>query len=137
MTVLERTHRAEETALHADVLVIGNGMVGHRLVERLVEAGHHHDHSIVVAGEERHRAYDRVHLSKLFSSDDPSVLFLGDDDLHARSGIELVLGDPVARLETTSRVARTESGRSITYSTCVLATGSSPFVSATSRLLTR
>jgi nitrite reductase (NADH) large subunit len=128
MTLLERTDRVEETDLHADVLVIGNGMVGHHLVERLVEAGHHHDHSIVVAGEERHRAYDRVHLSRLFSSDDPSSLFLGDDDLHARSGIELVLGDPVARLETTERVARTESGRTITYSTCVLATGSSPFV---------
>ena len=45
------------------IVVIGNGMVGHRFVEAAVELG---IGPIVVVGEEWRRAYDRVHLSAVF-----------------------------------------------------------------------
>ncbi len=45
------------------ILVVGNGMVGHRFVEAAVE---HALNGIVVVGDETRRAYDRVHLSTVF-----------------------------------------------------------------------
>ena len=86
-------------------------------------------HRIVVVGEERRRAYDRVHLSSLFDGDDADEL----DARRARPattthGVELVLGDPVVALDTAAGTATTASGRAIAYDACVLATGSCPFV---------
>ena len=78
------------------MLVVGNGMVGHHIVERAVESGLTDTHRLVVVGEERRRAYDRVHLSSLFDGASPDDLALGDD-LYAHDAVELVLGDPVAR----------------------------------------
>ena len=49
----------------ADVVVVGNGMVGHHYIETL--RGLSADTSIVVFGEENVGAYDRVHLSDVFA----------------------------------------------------------------------
>src|SRR5687768_3246141 len=92
------------------VLVIGNGMVGHRFVEEAVARGLHERGGIVVVGEERHRAYDRVHLSAVFDGRDVASLTLGDDDLYRQPGVELVLGDPVVELDVAARRAVTASG---------------------------
>ncbi len=48
------------------VVVIGNGMVGHRFCERLVEFDAAHDYQIVTFCEEPRPAYDRVNLTKYF-----------------------------------------------------------------------
>ncbi|MGF1598547.1 MAG: hypothetical protein ACFCVK_16720 [Acidimicrobiales bacterium] len=48
------------------VLVIGNSMVGQRLVERLVAADTSPSLAITVVGEEPRPAYDRVALSSWF-----------------------------------------------------------------------
>jgi nitrite reductase (NADH) large subunit len=112
----------------ADIVVVGNGMVGHRFVEAAVERRLTRTRRLVVIGEERHRAYDRVHLSSLFDGVDAAGLALGEPDLYASEGIEAVLGDPVMGLDLAERIVTTESGRRVGYETCVLATGSSPFV---------
>jgi nitrite reductase (NADH) large subunit len=109
------------------VLVIGNGMVGHRFVEEAIDRGLH-ERGMVVVGEERQRAYDRVHLSAVFDGRDAASLTLGDDDLYRQPGVELVLGDPVVDLDVTERRAVTASGRTFAWTECVLATGSAPFV---------
>ena len=75
------------------LLVVGNGMVGHHFLEAAVDRGLHTSHEIVVLGEERRRAYDRVHLTTAFEGADPDALCLGDSDFHEASGIRLVLGD--------------------------------------------
>jgi nitrite reductase (NADH) large subunit len=110
------------------VLVVGHGMVGHRFVEAAVERDLHRTRGLVVVGEERHRAYDRVHLSSLVDGATPDELVLGDPALCDRPGIELVLGDPVVALDPVARTATTGSGRRLPYGDCVLATGSSAFV---------
>ena len=46
------------------LVVIGNGMVGHRFCERLVEYDRDHRYQIVTFCEEPRPAYDRVNLSK-------------------------------------------------------------------------
>ena len=48
------------------VVVIGNGMVGHRFCERLVEYDAKHEYQIVTFCEEPRPAYDRVNLTKYF-----------------------------------------------------------------------
>src|SRR5687768_4462443 len=98
-------------------------MVGHRFVAACIERGLHESHRIVVVGEERRPAYDRVHLSSLFDGATPDDLSLGD-----QPGVELVLGDPVSAIDTGARTATTASGRALAWDRCVLATGSYPFV---------
>lgn len=110
------------------ILVIGNGMVGHRFVEAALEKGLTDTHRLVVVGEEWRRAYDRVHLSAVFDGMDAEDLTLGDADLYDHPGVELVLNDAVVSLDPHAHRAETASGRRIDYHHCVLATGSSPFV---------
>ncbi len=47
------------------VVVIGNGMVGHKFCEKLIAKSS--DFQIVIFGEEPRPAYDRVHLSEYFA----------------------------------------------------------------------
>ena len=110
------------------LLVVGNGMVGHHFLEAAVDRGLHTSHEIVVLGEERRRAYDRVHLTTAFEGADPDALCLGDPDFHEASGIRLVLGDPAAALDVGARTVTTASGATLAYDHLVLATGSAPFV---------
>jgi nitrite reductase (NADH) large subunit len=113
---------------HGGVLVVGNGMVGHRFVEAAVERAVPASQRIVVIGEERRRAYDRVHLSSVFDGVDEAELTLGAADLYDTPGVELVLGDPVVAIDPARGTATASSGRRWSFTTCVLATGSAPFV---------
>ena len=95
------------------LLLPGGGMVGHRAVEAAVERGLHRTHRIVLVGEERQRPYDRVHLSSCFDGGSADALALVDADWCAANDVELVVGDPVADLDTGARTATTASGRAI------------------------
>ncbi len=109
------------------LIVIGNGMVGHHLIEQLVELGAHRQYAIIVFGEERHIAYDRVHLSEYFSGRDADSLALASADDYAAHGIDLRLHDTVTAIDRDANEVVTESGRH-PYDRLVLATGSYPFV---------
>ena len=110
------------------ILVVGNGMVGHRFVELAVQKGLTATHQLIVVGEETRRAYDRVHLSAVFDGLSEDDLTLGEAGLYDHRAIELVLGDAIETIDTEAHVALTASGRVIGYRHCVLATGSFPFV---------
>jgi nitrite reductase (NADH) large subunit len=109
------------------LIVIGNGMVGHYCLEQLVERQAHQRYAITVFGEERHRAYDRVHLSDYFTGSDADALALGEADFCARHGIDLRLGEAVSAIDREARLVVTERG-SHTFDQLILATGSCPFV---------
>ena len=57
-----------------NIVVIGNGMVGHRFCDRLVEFDEKRDFHLVVFGEEPRPVYDRVHLTRWFTHRDPAKL---------------------------------------------------------------
>jgi len=109
------------------LIIIGNGMVGHHLIEQLIERGATKQYRITVFGEERHRAYDRVHLSEYFAGRDAQSLAMCDADFYAEHGIELCLHEAVTALDRHKGEVVTGQDR-YAYDRVVLATGSYPFV---------
>jgi nitrite reductase (NADH) large subunit len=109
------------------LVVIGNGMVGQRFLERLVEVAKGR-FDITVLGEEPRAAYDRVQLTSFFSgktADDLSVVPVG---FFIRHGIDLRLNERAIGVDRDAKIVRTASGSEIPYDTLVIATGSYPFV---------
>jgi nitrite reductase (NADH) large subunit len=103
-------------------------MVGHRFLEAAVERDLHRSHRIVVLGEERRPAYDRVHLTSALEGADHEALRLGAPDFHEANGLELLLGERAERVDPAARTVATTSGAALAYDHLVLATGSAPFV---------
>ncbi|UDY35150.1 nitrite reductase large subunit NirB [Dermatobacter hominis] len=128
MSTTELSSTPSDVRSRPRVVVVGNGMVGHRVLTELVDRGVAPHVEVVVVGDERRHAYDRVGLSSLFGDRTPEDLSLVDDGFHEEHGIGLVLGDPVDRIDRTARTVTTASGRRLAYDQLVLATGSTPFV---------
>ena len=116
------------TPLKSETLVvIGNGMVGHHCVEQLVERGALGQYQIHVYGEERQRAYDRVHLSEYFGGRDADSLAMCEADYYATHGVHIHLGVQVLEIDRERKEVVTAEGRQA-YDKLILATGSYPFV---------
>ncbi|MDO6824661.1 nitrite reductase large subunit NirB [Marinobacter sp. 1_MG-2023] len=109
------------------LIVIGNGMVGHHFLEQFVASSKAADYAIIVFGEEKQLAYDRVHLSEYFSGSTHADLAMGTTDWYTGQGIELRLNEPVTALDREQRTLTTPQGE-YNYDELVLATGSFPFV---------
>jgi len=109
-------------------VVLGYGMVGHKLVHSLVERGATSEWDVVVFGDEPCPAYDRVHLSSLFDGASVADLMLAEAEAMDQSGVSVHLGDPVVSVDRAARTVATATGRVQPYDTAVLATGSDPFV---------
>ncbi|WP_016914728.1 nitrite reductase large subunit NirB [Vreelandella stevensii] len=109
------------------LIIVGNGMVGHHVVEQLVDSGALATFEVTIFGEERHRAYDRVHLSEYFSGRDAQSLALCDADYYATHGITLRSGEAVNAIDREQQTVRTAQG-AYPYDQLILATGSFPFV---------
>jgi nitrite reductase (NADH) large subunit len=110
------------------LIVIGNGMVGQRLLEQLQPSGSNLE--ITVLCEESRPAYDRVHLTSYFSGKSAQELSLIESDFFDRSGINLKLSERAVAIDRERRVVETASGARLEYDRVVLATGSYPFVSS-------
>ena len=108
-----------------ELVVIGNGMVGHRLIEALNDRDHDHRWRITVVGEEPHTAYDRVALSTYLEGATTQDLSLG-----RVSGphVHVHVDERATAIDRTQRTITTHTGRTLPYDRLVLATGSSPFV---------
>ena len=109
------------------LIIIGNGMVGHHCVEQLVEQGALAHFDVHVFGEERERAYDRVHLSEYFGGRDAESLALCTPDYYSEHGVQLHLSEAVLEIDREQRQVVTPTGR-LAYDKLILATGSYPFV---------
>src|SRR5439155_133815 len=112
------------------VVVVGNGMVGHRFCERLATHDRGRRLRIVCFGEERRAAYDRVHLTAYMSGKNADALVVADAAWYASCGITLHLGERVIEIDRTARTVVSSAGRRVAYDALVLATGSAPFVPA-------
>lgn len=119
---------ALSTKSKGNLVVIGNGMVGHHFIERAIEQGLHQQFDIHVFAEEDRPAYDRVYLSSYFEHKDASKLNLVDLTAYELSKVNLHLNQCIVDIDSASQRITTEAGEIIEYSELVLATGSYPFV---------
>ncbi|WP_165312762.1 nitrite reductase large subunit NirB [Vibrio ziniensis] len=110
------------------IVIVGNGMVGHHLVAKLVEQQAHLEKRITVIGEERFIAYDRVQLSSLFSGKSHEDLMLSSEEWYQKHGINLILGSEVTAINRVQKSIILDGDDVLGYDTLVLATGSYPFV---------
>ncbi len=101
------------------VVVVGNGMVGHRCTELLRARDTAGRCEITVLAQENRPAYDRVRLSSWFTGEPL--------ELPTVDGVELRLGEPAVAIDTAARKVSTADG-AYPYDELVLATGSYPFV---------
>lgn len=109
------------------LIIIGNGMVGHHCIEQLVEQGALAHYQVHVFGEERQRAYDRVHLSEYFGGRDAESLALCAADYYSEHGVQAHLHEAVLEIDREQQEVVTATGR-LAYDKLILATGSYPFV---------
>lgn len=119
---LPPTHSADGKRL----LIIGNGMVGHRLLEELAKRppGWH----VTVFGAEPSLAYDRVRLSECLTGSSPDAISLTNEGFFTNHGIVLHRNRPVAWLDRKNRCVVTDDQQSFPYDRLVLATGSNAFI---------
>ena len=119
------------------IVVIGNGMVGQRFMENLLELTKESNSKCTLATfcEEPRAAYNRVKLTSYFETRDPSDLTMtgpyetdGRTAWYDDNGVELYLNDKAVAIDTESKTITGQSGREIPYDVAVLATGSYPFV---------
>lgn len=108
------------------LVVIGNGMVGQRLLEELCQRSHHYD--ITVFCEEDKPAYDRVHLSSYFADCSAQDLALTTPAFFSEHGIRFLCGEAAHSIDRHHRTVKGTHGTVIDYDVLVLATGSSAFV---------
>ncbi|MBK0384357.1 nitrite reductase large subunit [Pedobacter sp. SD-b] len=109
-----------------NIIIIGNGMVGHKFCEKLVSKTD--QYQITVFGEEPRIAYDRVHLSSYFDGKTIEDLSLSTKDWYLENHIDLILGDAITEINRTEKTVHSHSGITKPYHYLVLATGSAPFV---------
>lgn len=107
------------------VVVIGNGMVGQRFLEKLVAS---QQHEITVFCEEPRPAYDRVQLTSYFSGKSASDLSLFSQQLFEEASITLRLNDQVLAVDPVAKTVTSARYRTEPYDKLVFATGSVPFV---------
>src|SRR5947209_1625221 len=110
------------------LVVVGQGMVGYKLLECLVENGATDTWRVVAFGEEPRAAYDRVSLSTYFAGRTAEDLCLADPDVLDHPAVEFVSGDPVTAIDRGANKVTSAAGRTVAYDALVLATGSYPFV---------
>src|SRR5262245_42890561 len=108
---MEQTEMAfvtSHTSGRRTVVVVGNGMVGQRVCEKLVEFDTSREWKIVTFCEEPRAAYDRVGLTSFFAHRDAQKLMLARQEWYAEHGVELHVGDRAASIDRRNRIVRSD-----------------------------
>lgn len=111
-----------------NLIVIGNGMVGHKFLESLVDLGQAQNYNVTVLCEEPRPAYDRVYLTSYFSGQTADDLSLVKDGFFETNNITLKLNSKAEHIDREGKTVTTENGEILSYDKLILATGSYPFV---------
>ena len=110
------------------LIVVGAGMAGFGVCDRLVRSGGIKRFSVTIIGEEPSPAYDRVNLSSYFSGRTATQLQLAPRHWYADNQIRLQTGCRVVKIDRTHQYVYDEQGREYSYDHLVLATGSRPYL---------
>jgi len=117
-----------DMAAKKNLIVIGNGMVGHKFLELMIAQKATEHWNLVTFCEEPRVAYDRVNLSGFFSGKTAADLSLVEPGLYQEHGIHILIGDKAVRIDRMKKLVDSSNGGSVPYDKIILATGSYPFV---------
>ena len=108
------------------IVIAGGGLAAQRAAETLRRTGYGGPLRMIAAESEL--PYDRPPLSKQFLAGelDEHALSFRDEGWYADHAIDLVRGDPAARLDVAGRAVVLASGRRVPYDRLLIATGSTP-----------
>jgi nitrite reductase (NADH) large subunit len=109
------------------IVVVGNGMVGHKFIDNILQSDSD-EFDVITFSEEPRLAYDRVQLTAYFKRGNADDLALTSEEYYQSNGVNYLLNARVAQLDTENKCVVTESGHTESYDTLILATGSFPFV---------
>ena len=121
-------HLSQQTSTRKTIVVVGNGMVGHKFLDLMIQRGATAAFRLVTFCEEMQLAYDRVNLSGYFSGKSAADLSLVSPGLYEANGIEVYSGDRVSSIDRERKRVLSANGVCVEYDELVLATGSYPFV---------
>jgi len=110
------------------IVVIGNGMVGHSFIEKLVASEHYENFEVYTFCEEIRMAYDRVYLSSYFSGKTAEDLSLVKPGFYEENNVKIYIGDKAVHIDRKAKIVTSENGISIPYDKLIMATGSYSFV---------
>lgn len=111
------------------VVVVGNGMVGSRLAQELVERDLDRRVRLTVIGEEPGGAYNRMQLSNLLAGKTRAGdITLAGEAWYAAHGVQLHPGTTVTAVDRATRTVALSDGAVLPYDALVLATGSEAIV---------
>lgn len=111
-----------------NLIVIGNGMVGHKFLELMVAKGAAKHWNLITFCEEARVAYDRVNLSGFFSGKTAGDLSLVAPGFYQENDIKIHIGDKAVAIDREQKTVSSANGLEVPYDKIVLATGSYPFV---------
>lgn len=110
-----------------NLVVIGNGLVGHKFLDEIISSGAIANWNIITFCEEPCVAYDRVNLSGYFSGK-TADLSLVEPGLYQEDGIKVHIGNKAVSIDRQKKIVYSANGLKVSYDKVVLATGSYPFV---------
>ncbi|KAM3093132.1 nitrite reductase large subunit NirB [Phormidesmis sp. 146-35] len=111
-----------------NLVVIGNGMVGHRFLEEMIAKEASQNWNLITFCEEPRVAYDRVNLSGFFAGKTAADLSLVEPGLYQENNVQIYIGDKAERIDRIHKTITSANGVVIHYDKVVMATGSYPFV---------
>ena len=109
-----------------DVVIVGGGIAGQAVAERLREYGS--TGKVTILAREDRAPYDRVRLSALLEGADPEDLRLRPESWYEDHDVTLRLGVAVDSIDRASASVMSRGGERIPYGRLVLATGSEALV---------
>jgi nitrite reductase (NADH) large subunit len=118
-----------EPPLRRELVVIGNGMAGARVVEEILARGGGEKFRITVFGDEPYGNYNRIMLSSVLAEggSDTDEIFLNPLGWYDENGITLRAGVRVVRIDRFARVVFADDGSIVRYHKLIIATGSRTF----------
>nr|OQO29816.1 Nitrite reductase [NAD(P)H] [Rachicladosporium sp. CCFEE 5018] len=128
---VEKLESADEIPHNTDrkqIIVVGLGMVGISFIEKLMKLDvKRREYDILVIGEEKHLAYNRVGLTSFFQHREVENLYLNPHSWYAsmpEGSLSYYLNTLVTTIDSEKKTVETSQGQTIPYDILVLATGS-------------